>query len=149
MAQGEFLVALVSCDWTCSLHAGTVAIFVNRAAVLICLRIFESDRLAADGTEWRKRVGLHLEHLRALNSKSSAHPIQETLNFPHFAQSHSNSGFEGKTTCPQRLQTCASPLTGLPIAMKLPFSTQYGHRMMLPLPCVCSRGRYEFGTDIL
>ena len=72
MAQGEFLVALVSCDWTCSLHAGTVAIFVNRAAVLICLRVFESDGFTADGTDRRKLSGLHLGHLRIspLNSKT-------------------------------------------------------------------------------
>ena len=76
MAQGEFLVALVSCDWTCSLHAGTVAIFVNRAAVLICLCVFESDRLEADGTDRRKGVGLHLKHLRGL-------PQEQVISVPH------------------------------------------------------------------
>src|SRR5258708_5633470 len=55
----------------------------------------------------------------------------------------------GRTTCPQPLQTCPSPLAGLLIGLKLPSSTQNGHRMMLALICFCSGGRYEFVTDVL
>ena len=71
VASDKFLGALVSCDWTCSLQAGAVAIFVNCVAVLICLRVFESDRFTADGTDRRKLSGLHLEHLKVLPSTAS------------------------------------------------------------------------------